>query len=68
MTTPKAYFSLVHLQLEYASIVWSPWQGADIEKLEKVNQRAARFVTNNFIILAVYQNDPSIWVAITRNL
>ena len=43
-----AYFSLVRPQLEYASIIWSPWQRRDIEKLEKINRRAARFVTNNF--------------------
>ena len=43
-----AYFSLVQPQLEYASIIWSPWQRRDIEKLEKINRRAARFITNNF--------------------
>jgi len=43
-----AYFSLVRPQLEYASIVWSPWQRRDVEKLERINRRAARFVTNDF--------------------
>lgn len=43
-----AYFSLVRPQLEYASIVWAPWQRVDIEKIEKINRRAARFVTGNF--------------------
>ncbi|XP_065916261.1 uncharacterized protein [Dysidea avara] len=31
----------VRLQLEYASIIWSPWQKRDIEKLEKINRRTA---------------------------
>ena len=43
-----AYFSLVRPQLEYASVVWSPWQRRDIDNLEKINRRAARFVTNNY--------------------
>ena len=42
-----AYFSLVRLQLEYACVIWSPWQ-RNIQNIEKINRRAARFVTSNY--------------------
>ena len=39
---------MVRSQLDYASTVWSPWLNKDKMELEKVQQRAARFVCNNF--------------------
>ena len=43
-----AYFTLVRSQLDYACTVWSPWLSNDKLELEKVQQRAARFVCNNY--------------------
>ena len=42
-----AYFTLVQSRLDYASTIWSPWLNKDKLELEKVQQRAARFVCNN---------------------
>jgi hypothetical protein len=34
--------------LEYASSVWDPYQQNDIHRLEMVQRRAARYVTNRY--------------------
>lgn len=41
----KAYKSLVRPQLEYSATVWDPYQHGHIDQLEKVQRRAARYVT-----------------------
>ena len=43
-TKIKAYNTLVRPTLEYASSVWSPGQATLIQKIEKVQRRAARYV------------------------
>ena len=43
-----AYNSLVRPQVEYASVVWSPYTKDNINKIEKVQRRAARWVTNDY--------------------
>ena len=43
-----AYLSLVRSTLEYSSIVWDPYLQKDIDKVEKVQRRAARFITGGY--------------------
>ena len=43
-----AYQSLVHLILEYSSPVWDPYLIKDIQALEKVQRRAARWVFSDY--------------------
>ena len=42
------YKTLVRPTLEYGSCVWDPYQNNQILQLEKIQKRAARFVTGNF--------------------
>ena len=41
--------SLVRSTLEYSFIVWDPYLQKDIDKLQKVQRQAARFITGNYI-------------------
>ena len=45
-TKETAYKALVRPLLEYAAPVWDPYTANDIEALEKIQRRAARWVTN----------------------
>ena len=43
-----AYLTFVRSGLEYASVVWDPFLQMEIDRLEKMQRRAARFVANNY--------------------
>ena len=43
-----AYSTLVHPHVEYASPVWSPYTQSYANKLEMVQRRAVRWVSNNY--------------------
>jgi hypothetical protein len=44
----RAYNTLVRPVLEYSATVWDPYTQADINKLQQVQRRAARYVTHRF--------------------
>ena len=43
-----AYKSILRPKLEYASSVWDPYTAENINKLEGVQRRSARFVCNKY--------------------
>ena len=43
-----AYISLIRPALEYSCSVWHPHKKSNKDNIEKVQRRAARFVSNNF--------------------
>ena len=53
ITRELAYNTFVQPYLEYASLVWSPWQSYLEDTLEKVQRQAAQYVCNKYGIISV---------------
>ena len=47
-TKASAYFTLVRLNIEYCPSVWCPYTDQGKRKIEMVQRRSARYVTNRF--------------------
>ena len=47
-TRRLAYIALVRSTLEYGSIIWDPFLHQDIDKMERVQRKAARFITRDY--------------------
>ena len=43
-----AYISLVRSTMEYGAIIWDPFATGEINKLERVQRQAARFITGDY--------------------
>ena len=43
-----AYLTIVRPSMEYAAVIWDPYHHNNIQQLEKVQRRAARWVLNRF--------------------
>ena len=44
----EAYKMLIRQPIEYGAVIWDPYHKTDIEKLERIQRRAARFVQGDF--------------------
>jgi len=43
-----AFFALVRSTVEYSCTIWDPYLKKDVDNLEKIHRRAARFVMNDY--------------------
>ena len=47
-TRKSAYISLVRSTLEYGAIIWDPFLQSDIDKLERIQRKAVRFIKRDY--------------------
>ena len=47
-TQRMAYIAMVRSILEYGAIIWDPYLQQDIDNIERVQRKAARFLTNDY--------------------
>ena len=58
-----AYFSMVRSLLEYSCAVWDPHKTKNINCIEKVQRRAARFVKNDY---RIYLKDEQEYISVSK--
>ena len=44
----NAYLALVRSKMEYGCVIWDPYTKTDIDKLERIQRSAARFIMKNY--------------------
>ena len=44
----NAYLVVVCFKVEYGSIIWDPYNQSDIDRLERIQRSAARFITRDY--------------------
>lgn len=48
ITRKTAYIALVRSTLEYGAIIWDPYLQCDIDKIERVQRKAVRFISGDY--------------------
>ena len=63
-----AYISLIKSTLKYMTVIWDPYLQKDIDKLEKVQCQAARFISGDYTsrVFPDAQN-PAFWRIFNQN-
>jgi hypothetical protein len=44
------YLAMVKSTLEYGCLIWDPYANKDIDKLENIQKRAARFIKHDYLM------------------
>jgi hypothetical protein len=59
----NAYTSFVRSTLEYGAVVWDPFLKSEVEQLDRIQRKAARFITGDY-----KSRDPGCFTIILNNL
>ena len=62
-TRLQAYISLVRSTLEYGAVIWDPFTQNEIDKIERLQRKAARFITNDY-----HSREPGSMTNMLKNL
>ena len=62
-TRLSAYISLVRSTLEYGAVIWDPFTQGEIDKIEMLQRKAARFINNDY-----HSKEPGSMTNMLKNL